>query len=370
MRKVGRGGNTPFAITTKPNLFTPLSNEELIARKGESALWYRLTPCPCPSGEQTPDCPYCVRGQIRTFTETVLIQEEISEKIQGNQIYTRFGPIDSVEEAVLFQRGEKKYLNLVKIFQDHFEVHESLKYWNQVQLKYRVKLAEALYFEVPVNNSTVVFPKEVNGAIIGVIEAYLKETNEEVKPSGFSLNSVIFPNRLTGTLRLKLNILSPVTIAYKTFTTDPNRRAFEKSQLSFEEGELMAVLGSGYSVGMGDIFTLLVSKVRHSEYIRYQYNSNIDFVSYSPVHRIESVISKEKLGLKTWRVGEDFHLLGDSKILWVSDKPRGGYTITYEYFPTFRVNGFIEEGSGENREKPRLFKMKAVPSFNARESIR
>lgn len=370
MRKIGKGGSTPFNIQTKPNLFSPLTSEEMLERRGESALWYRMSPCPCPTGEQIPDCKYCYEGQIRTFPEDILIQEEISYKVNGHDVFTRFGPIRSIEEALLISRGVKENLSVTKIYDDHFEVKELLKFWNQVELKYRVKLSEEIFVEGEGQNEFSVFPSLPMGGIVSVKEAYLiSDSNSQIKiePSGFTLSSVIFPIRVCGRYRLKLEYLSPIKIGYKTFTTDPNRQAFGKSQLTFEDGEVMAVVGSGFNIGQGDLFTLLVSKLRHSEYISYQPNSEIDTFAYSPVARIDSIISKEKSGLKHWRKSEDFILFGESKIKWLTDKPRGGYTAIYEYHPTFRVTGFVESGNGEDRDKPRIFKMKLVPSFNARE---
>lgn len=372
MRKSGPGGVTPFAITTKPNIFTPLSNEELIDRRGESALWYRLSPCPCPPASIVPDCPFCFEGLIRTFQDEVVFQEEVSWKVDGNLVFTRYAPITKVEHATLFSREQQKQLTVKHIRDDHFEVSESLKYWNIVMLRYAVSLVEELVFETVGHNEYALFPKLPMGAIVDVLEVWFvpEDQNESPKPvafTGFTLGSITFRERVSGKYRVKVKFFNPIKIGYKTFNSNTDaRKIFDKSQLQFQDGELMAVVGAGYQLGQGDIITLLISTLRHSEYIAFN-PSEFDRLSFSPIRSVDSIISKDRHGLHRHKAGTDFIVFGDSRIQWFSDKPRGGYTIIYDYHPTFRVTGFIEAGSGEDREKPRVFKMKPLPNFNARE---
>ncbi|WP_040912739.1 hypothetical protein [Leptospira kmetyi] len=372
MRKSGQGGQTPFSIPTKPNVLTPLTNEELLDRRGESALWYRLSPCPCPQEERLPDCKYCFDGLIRTFQETLTIQEEFAYKIQGKRIYTRFAPVTEVVSAVLHSQDKQTPLTISHNEEDSFEVLENLKYWNAVLLKYKVSLIEEKFFEVKGNNEYELFPELNKEAIVGVIEVFkIPEDGSpiEVEYSGHTLNSIVFPKRVSGLYRIKVRTFNPVKVAYKTFRNDSDsRKLFERSQITFQEGELIAVMGGGYRMGEGDVITLLVSTLRHSEYIAFQ-NTTYDRVSYSPISSVDQILSKGKHGIKTHKKGEDFIVYGDSKIQWLSDKPRTGYTIIYDYHPTFRVTGFVEGGNGEDREKPRIFKMKPLSNFNGRGSL-
>ncbi|RHX90268.1 hypothetical protein DLM76_20610 [Leptospira yasudae] len=374
MRKSGQGGQTPFSIPTKPNVLTPLTNEELLDRRGESALWYRLTPCPCPQEERLPDCKYCLDGLIRTFQETLTIQEEFAYKIQGSKVYTRFAPITEIVSAVLQSQGKQTPLTVTHTNEDSFEVLENLKYWNAVLLKYNVSLIEEKFFEVIGRNEYELFPELNKEAIVGVVEVFKvpEDENEspfEVEISGHSLNSIVFPKRVSGRYRVKVQTFNPVKIAYKTFRNDPDsRKLFERSQITFQEGELMAVMGGGYKMGEGDIITLLVTTLRHSEFVSFQ-NSKYDTVSYSPIASVDQILSKERNGIKTHKRGEDYIVYGGSKIQWLSDKPKNGYTIIYDYHPTFRITGFVEGGSGEDREKPRIFKMKPLSNFNGRGSL-
>ncbi|EMN89880.1 hypothetical protein [Leptospira weilii] len=369
MRKSGLGGITPFSITTKPNVLTPLTNEEMIDRRGESALWYRLTPCPCPQEERIPDCKFCFEGLVRTFQEELEISEEMAYRVEGKKVFTRFAPISEISSATLISRETFKPLSIKRIEEEYIEVEENLKYWNSVLLRYKVKMEETITVDAEGKNEYILFPKLPLGAIVGVEEVFFipeEGEPEEVEFSGFTFNSVVFPKRVSGFYRLKLKFQHPVKIAYKTYRVDADaRKIFDRSQITFQDGELLAVIGGGYRLGEGDLVTLLVSTLRHSEYIQFQTGST-DILSYSPIASIDRIFSKGKQGLVTHEKGKDFILFGDSKIKWISDKPRNGYSVIYDYHPTFRISGFIEGGSGEDRDKPKLFKMKPISNLNTR----
>ncbi|MCG6170248.1 hypothetical protein [Leptospira sanjuanensis] len=369
MRRSGKGGQTPFSITTKPNVLTPLTNEEMIDRRGESALWFRLTPCPCPVEERIPDCRFCFEGWIRSFQETLEISEELAYKVEGNKVYTRFAPIREVDSAILISRETHKPLSIKRIHDEFIEVEETLKYWNSVLLKYKVSMLEEIYLEGICENEYEVFPKMPLGAIAHVLEAYSAPEGQEPEKldvTGNTFNSVVFARRVSGLVRLKVSFFNAVKVGYKTYRAEPDsRKIFSGSQNTFFDGDLMGVIGAGYRMGEGDIITLLVSTLRHSEFIPFQ-NSTLDTVSYSPIQNIDQVVSKGRNGLIYHKRGKDFILFGDSKIQWLTDKPRNGYSIIYDYHPTFRVSGFLEGGSGEDRDKPKIFKMKPIPNLNAR----
>ncbi|WP_061239721.1 hypothetical protein [Leptospira interrogans] len=370
MRKSGKGGNTPFFLTTKPNVLTPLTNEEMLGRRGESCLWYRLTPCPCPTEERLPDCKFCYDGLIRNFQETLEIKEEMAYKVENNRVYTRFSPIHRVHSINLISRESHKPLTIKRIYEEYIEVEEILKYWNAVLLHYEVSMIEEITVEAYGENEYSLYPKIPLGAIVGVVEVFKVNENGETSKqeySGFTFNSIQFLNRVNGLFRLRLKFIYPVKVGYKTYRSEQDvRKIFGNSQITFNDGEVMAVMGAGYNLGQGDIIILLVSSLIHSEFIPYQFGS-YDRVSYSPIKKVEKIFSKEKSSIKVHIKGQDYQVFGDSKIQWLTDKPKNGYSIIYEYHPSFRVTGFVESGSGEDRDKPKIFKMKPLSNLNTRE---
>jgi len=367
LNKIGPGGETPFPIPTKPNVFTPLRNEELLERRGESALWFRMSPCPCPQQDRVPDCKLCYEGEIRTFQEDLEIYEEISWKVDGNRVYTRYGPIESVKSISLLARGETKPLVIKKINDSFIELDSDLPYYYQVQLDYKVKLVETIAIEMVGNNEHLLISNLSNRYIIGVEELYHVEDEKsfnqrKVDWKSFNLNSITLNERTSGKYRAKVKVINPVKVAYKTFTIE-KRQGLSSSLVQLPDGEILAVMGSGYKMGEGDIITLLFSTVRHSQFVPFK-AGNFDRLPFTPISDVNKIISKDTRGLKEYKQGIDFVIFGDSRIQWLTDKPRDGYTIIYDYHPTFRVTGFVEGGSGEDRPKPRQFKMKAIPSFH------
>lgn len=367
MDKIGPGGVTPFSIQTKPNIFSPLRNEELLERRGESALWYRMSPCPCPQSERVPDCKFCYEGEIRTFQEDLVIEEEIAWKVDGNRLYTRYAPIESVQELKLFHRGEEKYLVPIKHTDSFIEIEEQLSYYHQVQIQYTVKLVESIQIEFMGNNEFETPLDLKSKFIIGVEELYSVSSDDipiKINWKSFTLDSILLDNRSHGLYRAKVRVVNPVKIAYKTFSIE-KRKGLPNSLIELPDGEMVAVMGAGYRMGEGDVITLLKSTQRHSQFVEFR-PGDMDRMPYSPIVSVDTIITKEQNGFRRYKYGEDFLIFGDNRILWVTDKPRAGYTIIYDYHPSFRVTSFMEGGSGEDRSKPRQFKMKAIPSLHSK----
>ncbi|MDH5597780.1 MAG: hypothetical protein OEY34_01570 [Cyclobacteriaceae bacterium] len=313
-----------------------------------------------------------MEGQVRTFQDDLLIQEEVSYKIKGNKIYVRYGPIKEIKRAVLYSRGKSIDLEIKSIHEDYFTVTDIMPYYNQIEIDYVVDLVETEQIEFSGKNQFEIFPEIGDKYIIGVNELYKiniedeKEVPEEIKYRSFNLKGITLESRASfGKYRAVIKTLNPVKIAYKTFTVE-KRKGLDPSQIELASGEMMAVMGSGYKMGEGDIITLTKSTARHSQYIAFK-TGDYDRVPYSPIADIDSIFSKGKNGIVFHKKYEDFIVFGDSQIQWLSDKPRTGYTVIYDYHPTFVVSEFIEGGSGENRKKPMQFKLKVAPSFNGRQ---
>lgn len=362
--KIGDGGVTPFTISTKPNIFTPLRNEELLERRGESALWFRLTQCPCPQELRVPDCKFCNEGQMKTFQEDLLIEEEISWKLERNRVYVRYGPIKSVKRIFLIYRETQKELQIVNIHPSYIEVSENLEYYHQVQIDYFVSLIEESTFETECNGN-IVYPGIVKKGISKAIEAIDIQTGDSIPILSWSITSLVLSKPVYGLIRIKAETFQTIKVAYKTFTQDERQSGVGKSLVELPDGEVLAVMGAGYRLGEGDILIMQKSTLRHSMYVKYQ-NGNFDRMPYSPIASIDSVISRDESGFKKHKPGIDFVPFGENKIHWIKPKPLNGYSIVYDYFPTFRVTSMVETGMGEDRSKPRQFKMKAIPSMQAR----
>jgi hypothetical protein len=366
MELIGAGGQLPFNTQTRPNIFTPVHPEEIIERRGESFYWFRMQPCPCDRNDTSSlNCRFCVDGQIPTHQESRRIIEETAWKVEGNKVYFRFGPIDRVESAVwTVADGKTVDLRILDTHPDHIEVNVHLKYWHSVNLSYYAKLSKELIlnFEIEEITKQVFVPKIwEEGIVTKVHELYLDGQPIHDKVLGFNFDSIVFsenirPGRISG----KITVFQPIKLGYKTFELDQSET--ERVKFGLNKGQIAVVSPLGYKMGQGDILIMVKSDARHSERIKTHPARQFDFLSHSPVIRIHNLIVKTNRGLEEKQIGKDFNLISNDRIFWLSDKPNE-YSIVYDYNPTFRVSGSIENGSLENRERPRILKADAIPTY-------
>jgi hypothetical protein len=367
MRKTGLGGVSPFDIRTRPNVFTPLDSTDTINRKGESVIWLRFQPCPCPAQDRVPNCQVngCFDGYIRTTEESVKIIEEPSWKVELNTVYTRYSPIHSVESCVRSNDSGGENLTVKHINEDHIIVNENLKFWHLVTLNYRVKLSEEENFEVEGNGERVVELGLLSGSkiLLEIISLFDSE-GKPLKWVGHTFNSITFNQRIFGKITGRIKTFSAIKIGYKTSKTDP--RSTEQAGIKYNAGDIDLVPPYYVNLGEGDILTFLYNVNRTSQYVPYK-TGLIDRLTHAPINKVINCYSKNGNEIVQHFEGQDFVLLGYDRLLWMEGKkPSSGYSIMYDYHLSFRVTGFVEGGQGEDRSnKPRLYKAKVITSYNS-----
>jgi hypothetical protein len=367
MKKSGLGGVSPFDIRTRPNVFTPLDSTDTINRKGESVIWLRFQPCPCPAQDRVPNCQVngCYDGYIRTVEESVKIMEEVSWKVGLNSVYTRYTPIHSVESIKKVNELGGEDLTIRHVKEDHIIVNENLKYWYSIALNYRVKLAEEESFEVEGTGERSLEMNLVkNGKILLEVISIFDSEGKPLKPIGFTFDAIMFGQRVFGKVTGRIKTFSAIKVGYKTSKTDP--RQTEKAGIKFNAGDIDLVPPYYANLGEGDILTFLYNLNRVSQYVPFK-TGLIDRLTHAPINRVANCYSKRGNEIIQHKEGEDFVLLGYDRILWMEGrKPMTGYSIMYDYHLSFRVTGFVEGGQGEDRSnKPRLYKAKVITSYNA-----
>ena len=367
MKKNGLGGVSPFDTRARPNVFTPLDSTDTINRKGESVIWLRFQPCPCPPQDRVPDCKVkgCFDGYIRTVEESVKLIEETSWKVELNEVYTRYTPIHSVDSIVQANQYGGTPLTVRHILEDRVVVEENLKYWYAISMNYRVKMADTEQFEVEGTGEYRVETNYVkNGKIIlDIINLYDSE-GQPLKWVGFTYDSIMFDRRIFGKVTGTVRTFSSIKVGYKTAKTDPKQT--EKAGVKFNAGDIDLVPPYFINLGEGDILTFLYNLNRVSQYVPFK-SGNIDRLTHAPVNRVINCYSKNGNEVVNHAQGEDFILLGYDRILWMDGKkPSSGYSIMYDYHVSFRVTGFVEGGQGEDRSnKPKLYKAKMISSYGA-----
>lgn len=365
MRKVGLGGVSPFDTRSRPNALSQLDANDTIFKRGESGIWMRFQPCPCPAQDRVPNCKTkgCYDGYIRSVEEAVLLREEVSWKVELQQVFTRYAPIHSVEHVVM--RGEETLIPLHanQIKDDHFTVQEKLRYWYDVLVDYKVKMVEEEFFEVECNLERKISLDLIKkGKILLEVVEIFDEKKEPMKWLSHNFDSIIFDERKSGILRGTIKTYNSIKFGYKTSNIDP--RMTEKTGIKFNTGEVDIVPLSFINLGEGDLITMVFNYNRVSQFVPFR-TGNIDRLTHSPIHSIDNCYSTNGSEIVEHKEGIDFLQIGYDRIMWIDDKkPTKGFTVMYNYHPSFRITGFVEGGAGEDRYKPRRFKGKAVTSYN------
>jgi hypothetical protein len=365
MDRTGKGGLSPFNIPTRPNAFTVLKPDEVIERRGESALIFRYKPCPCPQIDRSPDCKIqgCFGGYIRNFQETALIDEEVSWKVEGQYVHTLYSPVDSVEIINTIINGMPRDLHVVSVENNKIKVSEILEYWRKVNLRYWVKMiSEVVLTDNIIEPTRYYMPKLDNHhAMVDVIEAYVNGKNIMPSIIGKDMKGFYLFEDIYGDITIKLKLLASVKIGYHSWNLDKTKS--EQGKFPYDSSDLQVVVPTYVQMSEGDIIIFLYSAIQTSQYVPFR-TGNDDFLTYSPIKGIQSLHVKEHGKIVEKKKGIDFIVYRQDRIRWLTPKPLTGFSITYEYHPTYRVTGRMEGEGSEDRRKPFQYTIKAVNSFN------
>ena len=363
----------PLAIPSSPNPVRTIPTEEILERRGELSMWFKMQPCPCPADKRYPDCNLCMDGYIRTFQRTYPIIQESVYKLEENRIYTRYSPISSVQNVQIFGAGDGTgtqnigNLSVMDFGDDWIDVTERLEYWKSVILDYEVSMYEDTTFEMEATGEHRVYLKGQKSYIVGV-EPVVANINpdgtiEPIRPAGFGFDSLVFDRPVFGKIRAKLSMYAPIFIGYRTYET---HFGAENTKVFMEGGDVELVVPMGVKMGRGDIITLLTSTTRTSQYIPFR-SGDIDPLPYSPIAKISECYSRTDTEIIRHEEGKDFIIVSDYQIKWLDNKkPQSGFSIQYEYHPSFRVIGSGQNGSPENRKRPLIYSAKSISSWRAR----
>lgn len=359
------GGESPLNIPGSPNVVKTTGPEELIERRGESAIHISLMPCPCPEEKKIPDCPYCFNGFIKTYQEFKEINNELvsMEGVKKNSILPRWIPLHSVQELYYLENNKTIELSIDRLEPDKIILKQdsNLKYWNAVYISYRAKSIEEKQGSIDLNSPVrrVVIDTD-NTVIISVKEIYSEDKKEFIKPIGFGYKSISFSSPVAGKLNYTILVLTPIKVAYHTVEQSPGFT--EQSRLKLDTGEVKIVIPHGQKIIEGDIITLLTMYFTKSEYIKYK-PGEYDFLTYAPVKEIFKVFSRGSSGIIEHKQGEEFDLISEDRVKWHVDKPKDGFSVQYSFHPSYRIQNTGE--GDENTNKPRTYSGKFVSNYRS-----
>lgn len=369
MYRIRPGGTSAFAPTPRPNVFSDTGPEDLINRRGESAYYFRFAPCPCPEEQRSSACAVCSphTGLIKTFQEVTEIQRE-KPAIEGKRILPRWGPVVGVDRLYHVVDGEEIPLTIQRIHPESIEIAEELEYWRAVYIDYRVSLIDEMVVEGEASADFTV-RLDLPGVIARVVEVRDARTGAIVPHAAHTFDSVSFAKRLTGRIRVRVRVISPIKVGYSTLDLEETNRRQGRISIKLEQGEILFVVPHSVKVGEGDIITLLRSDRRAQVRMRPHGGGDVDRLEYGPIKSILSCYGLDRADIapREYKEGHDFVVAGYDSIRWLSPRPEAGYSLMYLYHPGFRVTGAVTIGSGMDRDAPRLYRGKAISSYAALE---
>lgn len=370
-RRIREGGFTVFNPTIRPNVFSPVGVEDLIERRGESALWFRMQPCPCPSEKRLPDCLACVDGYVKSFQERLLIENE-RVYADGRTIFPRYAPVRKVVRTQWLGPGEGRPLSINQVHPDRIEVKEQLEEWHAVIADYEVDLIEAQTYEGIVVDNDIFVDIPTDSVVVAVEGVWLDVQEDDpgtpLEWTGVGFRRITLKERVTGIVSARVKVFNPVKIAYRTM--DVGQQQTEKAGIPLESGEIEIIVPNSYLMGHGDIITFLTTTVRNAQYVSPR-PGPVDMLTYTPVVEILNCFSKRRDARGNERiiqheVGKDLILESAERVRWLTEKPMEGYSIMYSHHPSFRIQEETTVSGGLDRNLPRQFKAKAVSSYNVR----
>ena len=353
-----------------PNPVKPWGIEDTIEKRGELAMRVQFQPCPCPENQRLNECTTqgCYQGFIRTFQDFKEIVGETvpDEGIYGNKIYPRFYPIKSVSQAILQWDDEFIPLDITKIEDDHFEVSRQLKYWNILNITYRVKVIEDVMGSIEVINPTKkvdlgMFESSSSPQVItSVVETYLN--GKKIDYLGNTFNAIIFQENVAGTLNYVVKTYTPFKLAYRDSSMYDAK--LEKTQIKLDSGDIEVTVSQSERIAEGDIITLVKMYYNTSQFVPYKPNTQYDYLSFAPIRKVINCFTKVNNQIVELKEGEDFILADYERIYWLKEKPLNGFSIRYSYNPSYRLMK-ASGGANEMKNTPKNYVGKFVSNYRS-----
>ncbi|MBM9499677.1 hypothetical protein JWG44_05360 [Leptospira sp. 201903071] len=351
------GGNT-FKVEIGPSTFNPNPPDDLIQRQGEPVIWLRTFPNPDTNSQQLMALPGKNDSLYRIDkTFRVPLEDLQNQQFDGNDLYTRYGPIKKVRNLFVV-RAEEDGGNL------DLEIEETegnrircvpkreFESYMLVRCDYEISVIdkdEKLTFIQNYDGGVLnlgIFP---NKLVTNVKEIWWKRPTEDKfsKLSDFKhdlVNVYLKDISSKGTIyEITFDSFSPIKIGYRMI--EAKDRRLGKSGVDLQVGDLDVVVGSTTNFAKDDLIILLNSLITEKEICK-RNKDGLYPIKYTPVREIYSIHSFEReytdFSVEKFRF---LQLKGDSLPDQVS--------IVYGYNPKFRILPSTKFSALADRVQPR-----------------
>ncbi|MDI7166727.1 hypothetical protein [Leptospira santarosai] len=335
------GGNT-FKVEIGPSTFNPNPPDDLIQRQGEPVLWLRSLPNPNTNSQQTMPLP--VKGEFiyridKTFR--VPLEDLQNQEFNGNDLYTRYGPIQKIRRLYVVRAEEDGGfldLEIDEIEGNRIRIVPNREFepYMLVRCDYEISVIDKDENITVIQNlegGVLNFGLFPNKLVINVKEIWRKRPAEEKfsKISEFKydlVNVYLKDISSTGTVfKIILDSFSPIKIGYRMI--EAKDRRLGKSGIDLQIGDLDVVVGSTTNFAKDDLIILLNSLMTEKEICK-RNKDGLYPIKYTPVREIYAIHSQEKEYIN--------YSIEKFKFLKLNDESLPEQiSIVYGYNPKFRI---------------------------------
>lgn len=367
MEKRFEGGTNLLYIPLSPNAVKGFGVDDTIQNRGENAIRVQFQPCACKT--KLPDCMVkgCYDGFIRTFQDYREIIAEVipDDGLGGKKIYPRFFPLKDVLKVDLIRDETREPLQITRIEEDHFEVNKDLAYYHVVEVTYRAKTTVERMGQIEVIQPTKkvdlgYYLQDIPEVVLSVKETYLN--GKKIESVGNTFNAILFQENVAGKLNYVVKNYTPFKLAYRESSVMDEKT--DRASLKLQSGDIQVTISQSERVAEGDIITLVGMYFNISEYVEFKPDKPYDYLMYAPIREIINcfaIIDNETVELFE---GKDFVIMDLERILWLKEKPRGGYSIRYSYHPSYRLQK-ATGGANESKNTPRDYVGKFIANYRS-----
>ncbi|UML78845.1 hypothetical protein [Leptospira kirschneri] len=299
------GGNT-FKVEIGPSTFNPNPPDDLIQRQGEPVIWLRSFPNPSANSQQLMALPGA-DGIFYRIDKTfrVPLEDLQNQQFDGNDLYTRYGPIKKIRKLYVVrseEEGGNFELKVEEIDGNRIRIFPEREFesYMLVRCDYEISVIdedESITVIQKLDGNIINFELFPNKLVTNLKAIWRKRPSEQT----FSLlpdfrhdlvNLYIKDISSIGTVfKMTLDSFSPIKIGYRMI--EAKDRRLGKSGIDLQIGDLDVVVGSTTNFAKDDLIILLNSLMTEKEICK-RNKDGFYPIKYTPVREIYSIHSQEK----------------------------------------------------------------------------
>lgn len=370
------GGQSPYDLRIRPNIFKPLDFDEAIDRHGQPVRWLKAQPCPVikTTGQHDLKCQVCHgRGEIYDYQRDYWYEGEESPHGlkdpnvgQADKVVFWDAPVRSVKRVYKLVDGGVIEYPVVSHDERSAIIsapdgHCLPEYYDPIRTDYSVDLWSQFSCEFDPDGFIYRLPLKDDEFITKISVARHKSLESNLKVNSFNVRTVYLDSLPSGKIEIRGYKSRCAIMAIMPFESSVgmNLKSYEHV-----EGDMIGLCSDSYRIGKGDVITSLVMKQRSPELL-VRGEGPFDLMAYYDVAEIDGDILDED-GIY-YANGVDFVLWDYNKIRWMHSQPRVGarYSVSPIERLTWRVFGPMpESASAQGRLFPNSFHLKKLTKNN------